>query len=109
MLHLQSNSIKNFYLTNKFASNNIDFYRKELLNQKTNKFINQSIKILHITNLNQRHNGRLFYNTGRRINNGLIKLNHKVLTLSDRDMLSSYRSIRDISGSKKLNNLLLKL
>ncbi|WP_440676332.1 glycosyltransferase [Candidatus Pelagibacter sp. HIMB1593] len=108
MSHFQSNSIKNFYLTNKFASNNIDVYRKEFLHQKTNKYIIKNIKILHITNLNQRHNGRLFYNTGRRINNGLIKLNHKVLTLSDRDMLSSYRSIRDFSGSKKLNNTLIE-
>ena len=65
-------------------------------------------KILHITNFNERYNGRLFYNTGRRINNGLIKLNHKVLTLSDRDLLRNYRSLRDISGSKKLNNTFIE-
>ncbi len=65
-------------------------------------------KILHITNLNERYNGRLFYNTGRRLNNGFIKLNHKVLTLSDRDLLRNYRSLRDISGSKKLNKTFLE-
>ena len=30
------------------------------------------IKILHITDLHFRHNGRLFYSTGKKINNGLI-------------------------------------
>ena len=49
-----------------------------------------------------------FYNTGRRINNGLIKLNHKVLTISDRDMLSKYRSITDLNGAKKLNSKFLE-
>ncbi len=96
----------NFYKKNDFniikISNLIDEIRAKILNENS-KFNQNKIKILHITNLNERHNGRLFYNTGRRINNGLIKLNHKVLTLSDRDLLSNYRSIADISGSKKLN------
>ena len=76
---------------------------EQLLNiNKINTNISK-LKILHITNLNEKHNGRLFYNTGRRINNGLIKLNHKVLTLSDRDLLTNYKTIRDVTGSKKLN------
>ena len=99
----QKNSVKNFYLTNKFASKKIDDYRTNL-SDITETYIDVSkLKILHITNLNEKHNGRLFYNTGRRINNGLIKLNHKVLTLSDRDLLTNYKTIRDITGSKKLN------
>ena len=40
---------------------------------------------MHITNVNERFNGRLHYNTGRRINNGFIRNGHNVLTLSDRD------------------------
>ncbi len=104
----QKNSLKNFYLTNRFASNKIDNYRSEfLLNENLVSKIDK-IKILHITNLNERHNGRLFYNTGRRINNGLIKLNHKVLTLSDRDLLSNYRSLRDVTGSKRLNKTFIE-
>lgn len=99
----QKNSIKNFYLTNENASSKIDTYRDELFEFKNNNFNIFNLKILHITNLNERYNGRLFYNTGRRINNGLIKLNHKVLTLSDRDLVRNYRSINDITGSKKLN------
>ena len=63
----------------------------------------KKLKILHITNFNERHNGRLFYNTGRRINNGFIRLGHTVQTLSDRDVISRERKISDISGAKSLN------
>ena len=69
------------------------------INIKKNKF-----RILHITNFNERHNGRLFYNTGRRINNGLIKLGHTVQTLSDRDTISHERKLSDPAGSKSLNH-----
>ena len=44
------------------------------------------IKILHITDLHFRHNGRLFYSTGKKINNGLILNGHNVLNISDRDL-----------------------
>ena len=100
-----------FYNKNNFdikkISNQIDDIRKKILfdNSSLN---NEGLKILHITNLNERYNGRLFYNTGRRLNNGFIKLNHKVLTLSDRDLLRNYRSFRDISGSKKLNKTFIE-
>ena len=63
----------------------------------------ESLRILHITNFNERHNGRLFFNTGRRINNGFIRLGHSVLELSDRDILKNSKSINDFNGSKKLN------
>ena len=100
-----------FYEKNDFEikkiSKLIDDIRDKVLID-INYFNNTKKKILHITNFNERYNGRLFYNTGRRINNGLIKLNHKVLTLSDRDLLRNYRSLRDISGSKKLNNTFLE-
>ncbi len=99
----QTNSIKNFYLTNRSASKKIDKYRENFLFTFKPNFNISKLKILHITNLNEKHNGRLFYNTGRRINNGLVKLNHKVLTLSDRDLLTNYKSLTDVTGSKKLN------
>ncbi len=104
LLKYQKNSLKNFFLTNDFASNKIDHYRSQLINSEKININISKLKILHITNLNEKHNGRLFYNTGRRINNGLIKLNHKVLTLSDRDLLSNYKSLGDVTGSKKLNS-----
>ena len=103
LINYQKKSLKNFYLEDKFISKQIDSYRSELF--KTDKIFNKikKLKILHVTNFNERHNGRLFYNTGRRINNGLIRLNHSVLELSDRDIVSYSRKLNDISGSKNLN------
>ena len=102
-------SIKNFYLTHKFISNLIDNYRSE----KINKIIHFNIKkklnnlrILHITNFNERLDGRLFFNTGRRINNGFIRLGHSVLGFSDRDIQKYYKSFQDLKGAKTLNNKL---
>ena len=92
LLDLQKKSYQNFYLTNQYISKKIDFYRRNLLNikiRKNNIKISKSpLKIIHITNFNERHNGRLFFNTGRRINNGLIRLGHSVLEFSDRDILA---------------------
>ena len=112
-INLQKKSLKNFYLTNNLIAGKIDYYRSEILYSiKTKKNLfksNQKIKILHVTNFNERHNGRLFYNTGRRINNGFVRLNHSVLTLSDRDIVSYYRSFSDFDGSKKLNKKLIEV
>jgi glycosyltransferase involved in cell wall biosynthesis len=110
---IQSLSLKNFYLTDNHITKKIDDYRQKLTfvlqkqSLKTNT--QQKLKILHITNFNERHNGRLFYNTGKRINNGLIRLNHSVLEFSDRDIVSYYRSINDINGSKTLNKKLIEV
>ena len=105
---LQKRSLKNFYLTNEFISKKIDIIRSNLFEQPIKKINQENIKILHITNFNERHNGRLFYNTGRRINNGFVRLNHSVLTISDRDIISYHRSLKDMDGSKKLNLKLLE-
>ncbi len=109
---LQKDSINNFVLTNDQISNKIDKCRIESLNLHVNnlklKNLN-SLKILHVTNFNERHNGRLFYNSGRRINNGFIRLNHSVLELSDRDIVSYSRNLNDFKGSKKLNEKLLDI
>ena len=104
----QKLSIKNFILTNKNAANLIDIYRGKIL-KKLIETKKKKLKILHVTNFNERHNGRLFYNTGRRINNGFIRLNHSVLEFSDRDIVSYYRGIRDLNGSKKLNTKLIEV
>ena len=105
--NLQINSIKNFYLTNKFVSKQIDDIRYKLTNNSTD-YKKKQLKILHITNFNERHNGRLFYNTGRRIDNGLIRTNNSVLTISDRDIVSYHRSVKDFDGSRKLNSKVIE-
>jgi len=109
--NLQKKSIKNFYLTHKFISDKIDNYRSEKLFLSKNLNIKsrpKSLRILHVTNFNERLDGRLFFNTGRRINNGFIRLGHSVLGFSDRDIQKYYKSIGDLKGSKILNDKLKK-
>ena len=108
---LQTLSIKNFYLTHEFVAKKMDLYRSEKLN--FNKVIftkakQKKLRILHVTNFNERLDGRLFFNTGRRINNGFIRLGHSVLGFSDRDVQKYYKSLNDIKGSKILNDKLKK-
>ncbi len=106
---LQKLSIKNFYLTHKFVSKNIDNYRLDKIDNIKNFYTPKrktKLRILHITNFNERLDGRLFFNTGRRINNGFIRLGHSVLGFSDRDIQKYYRSINDFKGSKILNDKL---
>ena len=105
---MQKKSLNNFYLTDKYISNMIDDYRKAFF-EKHQKISNKNKKIIHVTNFNLRHNARLFYNTGRRINNGLVRNLNSVVTLSDRDTISYEKSIKDITGSNSLNNKLLEM
>ena len=111
--NLKKKSYENFYLTNNYASKKIDTYRSSLFEEKRSLENNNKnklkLKIIHITNFNERHNGRLFYNTGKRINNGLIRLEHSVLEFSDRDILSNHRKLGDLNGAKYLNAKLLKV
>ena len=108
---LQTLSIKNFYLTHQFVTKMIDDYRSEKLGYGKKFFIKNNkkkLRILHVTNFNERLDGRLFFNTGRRINNGFIRLGHSVLGFSDRDLQKYYKSLNDIKGSKTLNDKLKK-
>ena len=108
---LQSLSIKNFYLTHKFVSSEIDNYRTEKFYFRKKIFLKakeRNLRILHVTNFNERLDGRLFFNTGRRLNNGFIRLGHSVLGFSDRDIQKYYKSFKDLKGSKVLNDKLKK-
>jgi hypothetical protein len=68
----------------------------------------KKIKILHISDTHIRHNGRLFYSTGKKINNGLILNGHNVLQISDRDITNQTKNIFDIGGKKYLLNSIKK-
>jgi glycosyltransferase involved in cell wall biosynthesis len=111
LLDLQKKSNVNFYLTNQYACKKIDNYRSIISNNKfklsNSNVLKSKLKIIHITNFNDRHNGRLFYNTGKRINNGLVRLGHSILEFSDRDILSNHRKFNDLNGAKYLNKKLL--
>ena len=101
---LQKRAYKNFIYTNKYSSNMIDTLRSLLITKKINiNLNNKKLKILYITNFNERFNGRLHYNTGKRIYNGLVKLGHNVFSISDRDIISNYKSLVDPSGKNILN------
>ena len=107
----QKLSLQNFYLTHDYVTQMIDNYRDEKL--KYFKVFNikksrNNLRILHITNFNERLDGRLFFNTGRRINNGFIRLGHSVLGFSDRDIQKYYKSLGDLKGAKTLNDKLKK-
>ena len=108
---IQKLSIENFYLTHEYVTKMIDEYRDNKLKFHTGFFTRKSIlnlRILHITNFNERLDGRLFFNTGRRINNGFIRLGHSVLGFSDRDIQKYYKSFGDLKGAKTLNDKLKK-
>ena len=68
----------------------------------------RKFKILHISDMHLRHNGRLFYSTGKKINNGLILNGHNVLQISDRDITNQTKNIFDIGGKKYLFNTIVK-
>jgi glycosyltransferase involved in cell wall biosynthesis len=105
---LQVKTYKQFELTNNNSSNLLDKIRNELIKPKQKVSI-KCLKILHITNFNERFNGRLHYNTSKRINNALIKLGHNVYQLSDRDIISSNRSIFNKSPKKILNEKIIEI
>ena len=101
----------NFFDKNNFdirlISKSIDDIRNKIL--FANKYIDQSkIKILHITNFNERFDGRLHYNTSKRLNNGFIRNGHNVLTMSDRDITYYNKSIVDPQGVKKFNKKVIQ-
>jgi len=106
---LQKKAYINFKLTNKYSSKLIDEARNSLIKKKINVNHNntKNLKILHITNFNERFDGRLHYNTGKRLNNGFIRLGHNVFNISDRDILSNYKKFSDLKGIKTLNNKII--
>ncbi len=109
LLKSQKLNYKNFEFDHKYISNLIDGIRDTFVVNK--RFYTQkehSFKIMHITNLNERFDGRLHYNTGRRLNNGFIRNGHNVLTLSDRDIIHNYKSLKDFSGKQTLQNKIIE-
>ena len=108
LIKLQKANYKNFFLTHKYVSDILDQLRKKYQIKKINIKTEKVLKIMHITNFNYRFDGRLHYNTGRRINNGFVRLGHNVLTVSDRDIIHNNKKISDLAGSKTLQNAIKK-
>ena len=112
LLVTQKKIYASFFLNHKYVANIIDTVREKIITDKYDNlsFIDKKtpIKILHITNFNYRFSGRLHYNTGRRLNNGFIRLGHNVLTISDRDITHANKRITDPKGSKFLQNYIIR-
>ena len=85
----------------------IDKDREEILDpiKLINININKKIKILHVFNRAEKIGGRIYFiSTGKKIENGLIRLGHDVEGLSDRDIVS-YNPVR---GKEVLNKVLIE-
>jgi len=112
LLEIQKKSYSNFFLTHKYVSTIIDNLRALFLNTKKIALFQirkqKNFKIIHITNFNERFNGRLHYNTGKRLNNGFVRLGHNVLTISDRDLRNQNKSIVDFNGKKNLQKIIIE-
>ncbi len=108
LLKLQKDNFKSFIFNHKFIADRIDKIRNEFIKINNFNYLQKNIlKIMHITNFNDRFNGRLHYNTGRRLNNGFIRNGHNVLSLSDRDILNQNKKIGDLSGNNFLQNKII--
>ena len=86
----------------------IDKHREQALKpvKKININLNSKLKILHVFNRAEKIGGRIYFiSTGKKIENGLIRLGHDVEGISDRDVLS-YNS--KINAKKVLNRVFLE-
>ena len=111
LLALQKKNYNNFIFTHSYIAKIVDDIRADKDNSYNIKLFNIkkkiTLKIIHLTNFNRRFNGRLQYNTGRRLNNGFVRLGHNVLTISDRDLIHDNKNLRDFSGKKKLQQTIV--
>ena len=65
-------------------------------------------RVLHVANFNENADGRLYYSFANKLNNGFIKNNYIVQTISDRYFLKLNRSLlQPLSTVNKLNEKIL--
>ncbi|MDA8984951.1 glycosyltransferase family 4 protein [Candidatus Pelagibacter sp.] len=104
----QSLFYKNNNFNIKLISKKLDNIRKEIINKNVFKIDNNKKKVLHIANFNENSDGRLYYSFANKLNNGFIKNDYIVQTISDRSFLKSNRSIiQPFSPIKKFNDKIL--
>ena len=103
---------KLFYKNNNFnikiISKQLDNVRSEIIKNQNKIHFSNNKRILHIANFNENSDGRLYYSFANKLNNGFIKNNHIVETISNRSFLKSNRSlIQPFSPVKKFNDKIL--
>ena len=109
-LILQKKSYKNVYHDLNINTKKIDSYRGKILNefnfytQKKN-----TLKIIHISNFGNRLFNRLYFiSIAKKISNGLIRLGHDVINISDRDTIRFNRTVSAKTGINYLNKLFIE-
>ena len=107
---IQIKSFKNVFHKLNLNTKKIDIYRSEILNNYNFSIKRErKAKILHISNFGNRLSNRLYFiSIAKKISNGLIKLGHDVINLSDRDIIKFNRYISGKSGIDYLNKLLFE-
>jgi len=86
----------------------MDNDRRNILSVSKNININKNskLKILHVFNKAEKIGGRIYFiSTGKKIENGLIRLGHDVEGISDRDILNYNPTL---SAKKTLNKIFLE-
>lgn len=91
-----------------FSKKKITSIRSNLLSKNININFNNPLKILHVADLHLRHEGRLHYSTVKKLNNGLSRNGYSLQNLSDRDVQSFKKKLRDPKGKNYLNDSLEK-
>ena len=100
----QKKAFNNFSFLNSDKIHEIDLIRSSIIEQ--NNSLNKTLKILHISNFNDNANGRLFYSTQRKINNGFIKIKCDILPFDEKLFL---RNNLSFFKKKELNKKILQL
>tara|TARA_E500000331_G_scaffold358271_1_gene423887 strand:- start:7560 stop:9695 length:2136 start_codon:yes stop_codon:yes gene_type:complete len=103
---------KNFKNDLDKSSKEVDLIRNNLFykpkfNGRSSK-MHQGMRIMHITNFSERHDGRLYFvSVAHKLSNGLIRSGHSVMNYSDRDVMKMGKNTFDLSGKKYLNQKLI--
>jgi len=108
--NLQIDSFKNPLHLIKNNTKIIDNDRDKILNPNKKININKKskLKILHVFNRAEKIGSRIYFiSTGKKIENGLIRLGHDVEGLSDRDILSYNSGITNLKSTDILNKIFL--
>ena len=109
-IYIQKKSYQKVFHKLDLNTKKIDNYRNEVLSNLSFFTIKKNkLKIIHISNFGNRLFNRLYFiSIAKKISNGLIRLGHDVVNISDRDTIKFNRSITAKAGIKFLNNLFIE-
>ena len=109
-LKLQKDSYKKVFHNLSINTKKIDSYRDEIFKEFKFSILKKTkLKILHISNFGNRLFNRLYFiSIAKKISNGLIRLGHDVVNISDRDTIRFNRAVSAKTGINYLNKLFIE-